>query len=111
MTLTGALRPHALSHGISQAQFFAPGALGLNFDQVRQPASPFLPGWEKEVAEKESRSFVRRSGPPASLVLRPCGEGRSSLRVQNSGFPWLQDSSRVERKRAFPKVRAFVIRR
>ena len=53
MTLTGALRPHALSHGISQAQFFAPGALGLNFDQVRQPASPFLPGWEKEVAEKE----------------------------------------------------------
>lgn len=107
MTLTGALHPHTC---ISQAQFFAPGALGLNFDQVRQPASPFLLGWEKKVAEKESRSFVRSLGPPVNLVLWPCGEGCSSLWAQNSGFPWLQDSSRVERKRAFPKVRVFVIR-
>lgn len=60
---------------ISQAQFFAPGALGLNFDQVRQPASPFLLGWEKKVAEEESRSFVRSLGPPVSLVLWPCGKG------------------------------------
>ena len=111
MTLTGAWHPHALPPGISQAQFFAPGALGLNLDKVRQPASPFLPGWEKEVAEKESRSFVHRSGPPASLLLQPCGEGCSSLQVQNSGFPWIQNSCRVERKRAFPKMRAFVIRR
>ena len=50
-------------------------------------------------------------GPPSSLVQRPCGERRYSLGTYNSGFPWLQDSSRVERKRAFPKVRAFVIRR